>query len=565
MKKQVYLLIISLFAFFPSGMMAQQILNTPPNAPLRTMAEWEEIQALVVTWRDYKSTLAEIIRYAQEECRVIVHVPSTSSVSAAQNELTNTYNVPLGPNVSLISQPSNSLWIRDYGANSVYMNDVDSLFLVDWKYNRPSRVQDDTIPRRYARELGLNLVQTTVSPNTLIHTGGNFMSDGFGTAFSSNLILDENPSQTEAGIDQLHLDYMGIDRYIKMPTLPYDGIHHIDMHVKLLDEETLLWSQYPTGVADGPQIEANLLYVLDNFNSVFGTPYKIRRIVAPPDYSGNGTPIYPNNNGDYRTYSNTVFVNKKVLLPIYNSPYDTTAVRIYSENLPGYEIVPINCTNIIAASGAIHCITHSVGVNDPLLISHQPLSDTYDTQNPYIVNALMKHRSGIASAQLYYTTDTLMPYSVIDMIPGTTTDTWTAAIPAQAAGTTVYYYVRAVSESGKIQVRPITSPDGWWSFRVLSDVVTQSGTAALDAGLYSNLFPNPSEGLTCLELRAPRDLQVDVRVWDASGRMLETLHIGKLAGPEQRLYLNAPNYAKGVYLIELHTTLGSRMLKWMVR
>lgn len=565
MKKQVYLLIISLFAFFPSGMMAQQILNTPPNAPLRTMAEWEEIQALVVTWRDYKSTLAEIIRYAQEECRVIVHVPTTSSVSAAQNELTNTYNVPLGPNVSLISQPSNSLWIRDYGANSVYMNDVDSLFLVDWKYNRPSRVQDDTIPRRYARELGLNLVQTTVSPNTLIHTGGNFMSDGFGTAFSSNLILDENPSQTEADIDQLHLDYMGIDRYIKMPTLPYDGIHHIDMHVKLLDEETLLWSQYPTGVADGPQIEANLLYVLDNFNSVFGTPYKIRRIVAPPDYSGNGTPIYPNNNGDYRTYSNTVFVNKKVLLPIYNSPYDTTAVRIYSENLPGYEIVPINCTNIIAASGAIHCITHSVGVNDPLLISHQPLSDTYDTQNPYIVNALMKHRSGIASAQLYYTTDTLMPYSVIDMIPGTTTDTWTAAIPAQAAGTTFYYYVRAVSESGKIQVRPITSPDGWWSFRVLSDVVTQSGTAALDAGLYSNLFPNPSEGLTCLELRAPRDLQVDVRVWDASGRMLETLHIGKLAGPEQRLYLNAPNYAKGVYLIELHTTLGSRMLKWMVR
>lgn len=565
MKKQVYLLIISLFAFFPSGMMAQQILNTPPNAPLRTMAEWEEIQALVVTWRDYKSTLAEIIRYAQEECRVIVHVPTTSSVSAAQNELTNTYNVPLGPNVSLISQPSNSLWIRDYGANSVYMNDVDSLFLVDWKYNRPSRVQDDTIPRRYARELGLNLVQTTVSPNTLIHTGGNFMSDGFGTAFSSNLILDENPSQTEAGIDQLHLDYMGIDRYIKMPTLPYDGIHHIDMHVKLLDEETLLWSQYPTGVADGPQIEANLLYVLDNFNSVFGTPYKIRRIVAPPDYSGNGTPIYPNNNGDYRTYSNTVFVNKKVLLPIYNSPYDTTAVRIYSENLPGYEIVPINCTNIIAASGAIHCITHSVGVNDPLLISHQPLSDTYDTQNPYIVNALMKHRSGIASAQLYYTTDTLMPYSVIDMIPGTITDTWTAAIPAQAAGTTVYYYVRAVSESGKIQVRPITSPDGWWSFRVLSDVVTRSGTAALDAGLYSNLFPNPSEGLTCLELRAPRDLQVDVRVWDASGRMLETLHIGKLAGPEQRLYLNARNYAKGVYLIELHTALGSRMLKWMVR
>lgn len=36
---------------------------------------------------------------------------------------------------------------------------------------------------------------------------------------------------------------MGIERYIKMQTLPYDGIHHIDMHMKLLDEETLLVGQ----------------------------------------------------------------------------------------------------------------------------------------------------------------------------------------------------------------------------------------------------------------------------------------------------------------------------------
>ena len=34
--------------------------------------------------------------------------------------------------------------------------------------------------------------------------------------------------------------FMGIERYIKMETLPYDEIHHIDMHMKLLDEETIL-------------------------------------------------------------------------------------------------------------------------------------------------------------------------------------------------------------------------------------------------------------------------------------------------------------------------------------
>ena len=62
------------------------------------------------------------------------------------------------------------------------------------------------------------------------------------------LILDENdgagdygslvyPNHNESTIDAIMNDFMGITRYIKMPTLPYDGIHHIDMHMKLTDEE----------------------------------------------------------------------------------------------------------------------------------------------------------------------------------------------------------------------------------------------------------------------------------------------------------------------------------------
>ncbi|MFN8165148.1 MAG: agmatine deiminase family protein [Bacteroidia bacterium] len=108
-----------------------------------------------------------------------------------------------------------------------------------------------------------------------------------------------------------------------METLPYDDIHHIDMHIKLLDEETLLVGEYPQGIADGPQIEANLQYVLSNFNSVFGTPYKVIRIPMPPDASNS----YPNVGGDYRTYTNSVFVNNTIILPTYSQQYDTTAIH----------------------------------------------------------------------------------------------------------------------------------------------------------------------------------------------------------------------------------------------
>ncbi|HPH83334.1 MAG TPA: agmatine deiminase family protein [Flavobacteriales bacterium] len=553
----------TLFIFlflFSFQVKAQTISNTPPAGTIRTAAEWEEIQALVVTWTDYKSVLAEIIRYAQEECKVIVHC---TNANTAQNELVSTYGVPVGPNVIFKVQPYNTLWIRDYGANTAYINDVDSLFLVDWKYNRPSRTKDDTIPRGYARLLNINLVQTTTSPNQVIHTGGNFMSDGLGTAFSSELVLDENPTQSETAINSIMLNYMGIDRYIKMVTLPYDGIHHIDMHMKLLDEETLLIGQYPTGISDGPQIEANLLYVIDNFNSVFETPYKIIRIVQPPDDLNK----YPSQNGDYRTYSNAVFVNKTVLLPIYEEKYDTTALRIWRESLPGFRVIGIDCNSIIPASGAIHCITHSVGVNDPMLIVHQPLHDTYDTANDYLVSASLQHRSGINQAKLFYTIDTTQAYSEVPMtLFNSATNQWTATIPAQAAGTEVFYFIQGIAESGKTQFRPISAPEGYWSFNVLdSGSVITFQQEIMDKLFEVEAYPNPSKGITCIPVRSDVAMNVDLSVLDVSGRMVEQIAISKISSGESRFYINTTNWSAGMYFIRAQTPYGSRMQKLMVR
>jgi hypothetical protein len=89
---------------------------------------------------------------------------------------------------------------------------------------------------------------------------------------------------------------MGLSRYVKMPVLPYDGINHIDMHMKLLNEETLLVGEFPDGVSDGPQIELNLQYVLDNFMTPFGTPYKVVRIPMIPS-TGGAYPGGPFGNG----------------------------------------------------------------------------------------------------------------------------------------------------------------------------------------------------------------------------------------------------------------------------
>ena len=128
------------------------ISTPPPFSNLRTAAEWEEVQALVVTWTgSYNTIHRQIIAAAQLECEVIVMCTDSNAVKS--NLASN--SVP-DLNISFIEIGYNSVWIRDYGANSVYVDDVDSLILVDWIYNRP-RPLDDVIPDAYAAYLGIDI------------------------------------------------------------------------------------------------------------------------------------------------------------------------------------------------------------------------------------------------------------------------------------------------------------------------------------------------------------------------------------------------------------------------
>lgn len=542
------------------------IYTTPPEFDVRTMAEWEEVEALTITWStNYGITeeiiLAQIVEHAINECDVIIICENQDVVSdylAAQGISS--------PNIHYIEADYNNIWMRDYGQNTVYKNDVEDRLLVDWIYNR-NRPYDDLVPEHIAAYLNVDMYNTTEAPYDLMATGGNFMSDGMGTAFSSKLIEDENsggyawngpsgnvyyPDHTLSEIENIMQEFMGIDTYIIMETLPYDGIHHIDMHMKLLDEETILMAEYPEGVADGPQIEANLEYVLSNYNSAFGTAYKIIRIPSPPEL-GYG---YPDTDGYYYTYTNSVFLNNTVLVPFYREEYDTVAQRIYEEALPGYNIVGIDVdnsgANLISYSGAIHCITHSVGVDDPLLIQHQSLEDTNPLAN-YTVSANIQHNSGIASAQVYFTTDPADGYN--DPIPMNNTNgtVWEANIPGGIpSGSTVYYYIKATANSGKTLNRPMPAPAAYFDF----NVIDHSSSINNYTDIKLNVFPNPATAITCIPVSTSHNTHASITLTDVLGHQKERIYEGELQAGENKYFIDASKYPAGAYTIIVQTDWG---------
>ncbi len=544
-------------------------IETPPDyESLRTMAEWEEVQALVIGWEGFNSILKGITAAAKEECEVII---LSENPSQTENYLTGSNGGPALDNlnnVTIIEADLNTIWARDYSATTVYANEVEDVLLVDWIYNRP-RPDDDASPSIVAEHLGIPLHCTTSEPYDLMGTGGNWMSDGFGMGFSSELISEENaggntwwgtqyPDHSLEAIENIMYEFMGIETYVTMENLPYDGIHHIDMHMKLLDEETILMAEYPEGVADGPQIEANLEYVLSNYTSKWGTPFKVIRIPSPPQSNGN----YPDENGWYLTYTNSLFVNNTVLVPTYYTQYDTTALRIYEEALPGYNIIGIDCdsspNNIIALSGALHCITHEVGADDPLLISHQALPDTEDSVNPYTVDAYMNHRLGVVNANMYWKTDLGSEYTVVAMseVGG---NTWTADIPAQAADTRVYYYVEGFAADGKVQTRPMPAPEGYWSFRVGAFV----SVGEIDLGAFAPAFPNPAGAITCVPLNLNSTTNGSLRLLDVTGREIEVIKDGLFPRGESKYFFDASAYEAGMYLLSFEAN-GSRLTQRVV-
>ncbi|PKA82681.1 putative secreted protein (Por secretion system target) [Ulvibacter sp. MAR_2010_11] len=466
----------------------------PPTGPVRAAAEWEEIEYLVITWEsNFQNILRQIVAVGVEECKVIITTQNEASVSsyltAGGIDLTN---------VIFMDEDWDSIWIRDYAGNTIYSDDVGELALTDWIYNRP-RPNDNVMPSAHASLLGLPIYITDTAPNDLVNTGGNYMSDGMGNAFASNLILDENApgnpygvsAKTEADIDLIMHDYMGIQNFIKMETLPYDAIHHIDMHLKLLDEETLMVSQYPEGVADGPQIQENIEYVLNNFQSPFGTPYDIVWIPAPPSAGGQ----YPDNGGSYRTYSNAVFVNKSIIVPTYRPEVDDPALALWQEAMPGYNIVGIDVDNpgenLIALFGAIHCITHSIGVEEPLWIVHQPV-DEANQNSTVAIDAMIKHISGVNNAKVLWREVGSGTFNETPMtfVSG---DNWTANL--SITSNNIEYYILAEANSGKVLARPIVAPDGFWTINVENLSVSEWAHNNISAP-----YPNPTYGNVSFKL-----------------------------------------------------------------
>ncbi len=546
----------------------------PPSSTVRAMAEWEELQAIAVTFTQYKAELSQIICEAKKE--VLVYV--ISSNPATDSVFIKDYCSDLS-NIIFKTAPNfffNTVWIRDYGPNSVYKNDVDSLLFIDWIYDRAARPNDNCIPGMLGLDLNVPVFitrDTSASPpNDLTNAGGNFIANGLGTAFASSLIRETNSPDSaalfcglpddQAAIDFTMNQFLGIDNYIVLQKLPFDIIHHVDMSMKLLDEETLLFGQFPEEGGDGSTMEANINFLLDNFKTPFGNDYKIVRIPMPPCENGNYPPhcetIY-----EYPTYTNAHIINRSILVPTYNIPMDSTALRIWAEAMPGYRIVGIDAREISKGTGAIHCVTKEIGVFDPLWIVHEKTKEACAGAEVEIV-ATIKHRSGIAQAKVYYAAEPQNEFDSIDMVE-IAPDTFKTVIPTMDVGTVVHYYIQATAISGKKINRPMPAPDAFWTFEFGNCLVATTSKQTASPTRLGFIFPNPASGTAAIPIENDKTRKANIRVTDTLGKLVELVFDGILPAGKSTFRIETKTYNPGTYFIFLKSESNVQVRKLVVQ
>ncbi len=510
---------------------------------------------MLVALHDFEEAQREIICAAAQTTQVLVlsSDPEEDSLFLAQR-------CPGFERVRFLTTPAvnfNTAWTRDYGPQAVYLDEVDSLLLVDWKYNRPDRPLDNCLPGHLGHLLGYPVHvaadSTSDPPNDLVNPGGNFLPDGQGTVFVSSLLLEENgpgrPEElcvkvkSEAEVEALLQRFAGIDRLIVLPRLQYDVIHHLDLTFKLLDERTILLGQFPPDSSDHATLE-QIAEILQELTTPGGQPYRLLRMPMPPCENGRYPP-HCDSPTEYPTYVNAHILNDRVLVPVYGIPLDTVALARWAEALPGYQVVPIPSRAISKARGAVHCVTREIGVPAPVLIQHERL-DTLCADEEQVLRVRMLHRSGILQGVLWYALGEgdFQPLALQEVEPG-----WfEAALPPLPAGTEVRYYFEARAADGTLRYRPFPGAPAAWRARV-AECLSATEQASPVRGV--QLFPNPASTEVILEMTLDHPTLVQARVLNPLGwspTLPRTLH---LPPGKQQLRWNVQEIPSGVYFLQL--------------
>jgi len=323
----------------------------PKPEPVRLAADFNMISALLVGThgmvQNSPDVFAQIVKATHRRVPVVAVIAERAEELLAIEALEE-HGVPTNA-VEFMYVDCDTEWIRDYGPVFVRRSD-GSPVIVDLDYSgadtEQDRERDDSFPVLVGKILGID-----VDPFPLRLEGGNILSNGDGVCVTSVKVIVHNESRGYSlqAIGDLLSKHCGLNgwSYLAVPRGEDNG--HVDMFMAFLAPNIAVVGKIDPEIDEESAAKLDETAELLKQHETVKGPMRVYRIPMPPPKGET-----------FRSYTNVVFANGVLLVPIYedvNQKTEDEAISLYEELLPEWEIVRIKSDAIAEKRGVLHCVT----------------------------------------------------------------------------------------------------------------------------------------------------------------------------------------------------------------
>ncbi len=332
-------------------------------------AEWEAHEATWLAWPHEKSdwpgkfapipwVYGEIIKHVHTGEFVHLLVNDAASEKQARSVLKKV-GVDF-ERIRFFHIKTDRVWTRDSGP--VFLtNRAGELAMTDWRFNAWAKYanwkNDDKVPARINKHLGLTCWQPTHNAERVVLEGGSIDTNGDGLLLTTEECLlspiqARNPHLTKQELEQVLCENLGVKKVLWLGNgIAGDDTHgHVDDLARFVDANTVVT------VVEANRADPNFAPLEDNLRrlgEMTDTRGQCLSIVklpmpAPLVFNGQRLPV---------SYANFYIANEKVLCPTFNDPMDRVALGILSDLFPTRTIVGIHAVDLVWGLGTLHCMT----------------------------------------------------------------------------------------------------------------------------------------------------------------------------------------------------------------
>ncbi|NJK92743.1 MAG: agmatine deiminase family protein [Blastochloris sp.] len=333
----------------------------------RMPAEWEPHEATWLAWPANPETWPEHMEQARQVYAQMIAALSqheTVFVLAQGCEADDSIEAHLSQHpcqrdrIRICHIPYNDSWMRDAGpifithpGHAQHPIVAHDFIFNAWGKKYEPYDADDAIPQHALRLLNLPMIQ-----HDFVLEGGSIDVNGQGCVLTTRQCLlnpNRNPTLSQEQIESRLKRYLGVTQVLWLD----NGIEGDDTDGHVDDITRFVSPRRIFTVVENNRQDANYEPLLNNAQKLRemrdqdGNPFEVIELPMPDIRVEGPFGRSP------ASYANFLIANNCVLVPVYSAPNQNEALSLFRDAFPDRQIVPIECSGLVAGLGSIHCVT----------------------------------------------------------------------------------------------------------------------------------------------------------------------------------------------------------------